>query len=340
MKRIYTVKQPLKKIPAIYIIACTKTDKVYIGETINVSQRIQKHFSLLRKNKHSNPILQNIFTKYGEGSFIVDILEFLDTTDEIVLKTKELEYQKQYPTCISLDCNEIFTVERNEEWKIKNKDQLNSVRELGLQNWRVPIIIYNIEDKSYVKYDQLTDADKVIEQKHLYKNIKDKILIPYKNKYVAFLEDEFTEENISKIITIESGSCSLRNLCDLYNLIEHTCSHYSSKRQFSLFFSEVSNNKLYDKYKDEKILDFFGRCVIKPESKEDLFGLNINLRKRLSKTKCSFKIWYNALTTSKTNKEIVEKTGINRSTIQDIFKERSWIEWVQFMDKIISALPE
>lgn len=341
MKRVYTVKTPLKKIPAIYIITCSETDKVYIGETVNVSQRIQKHFSLLRKNKHSNPIFQNIFNKYGEETFTVDILEFIDTTDELVLKTKEQEYQKQHPTCISLDSNEIFVVERSEEWKLKQKEQLDSIRELGLEKWRIPIIIYDIIDKTYKRYTQLTEADKIIEQKHLYKNIKDKILIPYKNRYVAFVENEFTEENIKKIISVNGDSyCSARTLCDLYNLIENSESHYSSKRQFSLAFSSSKNDKLYDKYKNENILDFYGRCVIKPNTVEELNKLNINLRKRLSKTKCSFKIWYKALTTSKTNKEVTEKSGINRSTLQDIFKERSWIEWVQWMDKVLSRLPE
>ena len=61
MKRTFTVKTELKKKPGIYKISCTETDKVYIGESVDISQRMQKHFSLLRKNKHSNPILQNIF---------------------------------------------------------------------------------------------------------------------------------------------------------------------------------------------------------------------------------------------------------------------------------------
>lgn len=342
MKRTFTLKQPLKKVPAIYIITCSESDKVYIGETVNVSQRMQKHFSKLRKNTHSNPILQNMFNKYGEHTFIVDILEFPETTDKIILKTKEREYQLKHPTCISLDSNEIFVVERDDEWKEKQKKQLDNIRNQAIENCRVSIIIYDIVNKTHIKYNQLTEADKIVEQKHIYKNIKDKILIPYKSRYVAFLEEDFTEENIGKIITVsESSSFSyIKNLCDLYNLIDNTESHYSSKRQFSLAFSNSENEALYDRYNNENILDYFGRCVHKPKSKEELFNLNINLRKRLSKTKCPFKVWYEALISSKTNKEVTEKTGINRSTLQDIFKERSWIEWVQMLDKIISLMPD
>lgn len=87
-------------------------------------------------------------------------------------------------------------------------------------------------------------------------------------------------------------------------------------------------------------MDFNFRCVIPIKSKQDLFNLNINPRKRLSKTKCNLKIWYDALLYSKTNKEIVEKTGINRSTIVDIFNERSKEEWLILLDRVITKLPD
>lgn len=56
MKRKFIVKNQLKQSPGIYMMSCNGTDKVYIGETVNLSRRLQKHFSLLRKNKHSNLI--------------------------------------------------------------------------------------------------------------------------------------------------------------------------------------------------------------------------------------------------------------------------------------------
>ena len=57
MKRIFNVKSQLKKKPGIYKISCTESNKVYVGESVNISRRIQKHFFLLRHNTHSNPIL-------------------------------------------------------------------------------------------------------------------------------------------------------------------------------------------------------------------------------------------------------------------------------------------
>lgn len=341
MKRKYNVKTNLKQISAIYKITCIKSDKVYIGETINVSQRIQKHFSLLRKNKHSNPILQNMFNKYGEETFIVDILEFPNTSDIIELKKLEKEYQTKEPNCISLDSNEIFWVERGEDWREKQSIQLNKIREKGLENWRIPIIVYDIKNKTHKLYKQLTDAEELIEQKHIYKNISKKILIPYRNQYVAFKEEDFTEENINKIITTNTKSyCNFRNLYNLYDLLENKTYYFSSKSQFSLFFSKSINYGLYDTYLNESILDFNFRCVYEIKTKKDLYNLNINLRKRLSKSRCNFKIWYDALLSSKTNKDIVNKTGINRTTIKDIFNDRSKVKWLILMDRIITGLPD
>ena len=48
----YLLKSKLRNFAGVYKISCIKTDKVYIGESIELYKRIQKHFSFLRKNKH------------------------------------------------------------------------------------------------------------------------------------------------------------------------------------------------------------------------------------------------------------------------------------------------
>lgn len=60
----------LKNKRGVYCILNIKNNKKYIGSSINIWQRLQKHFSLLRKNKHENIILQNSFNKNGEESYI------------------------------------------------------------------------------------------------------------------------------------------------------------------------------------------------------------------------------------------------------------------------------
>lgn len=57
-----------KIITGIYQIQSKiKPEKIYIGSAINIKDRVNKHFRLLRKNKHTNKKLQNHFNKHGES---------------------------------------------------------------------------------------------------------------------------------------------------------------------------------------------------------------------------------------------------------------------------------
>ncbi len=58
----------------IYKITCANNQKVYIGSSKNIHQRWAKHRHKLRK-EIANPNMQNSYNKYGESSFIYEILE-------------------------------------------------------------------------------------------------------------------------------------------------------------------------------------------------------------------------------------------------------------------------
>lgn len=59
----------------IYKIINVENGKFYIGSSINIEQRWNKHISQLRRNNHPNKHLQNSWNKYGENSFNFIILE-------------------------------------------------------------------------------------------------------------------------------------------------------------------------------------------------------------------------------------------------------------------------
>ncbi len=61
----------------IYKITCTANKKIYIGSAANLRVRQQNHWSDLRRNKHGNKHLQNAWNKYGEQTFIFDVLELV-----------------------------------------------------------------------------------------------------------------------------------------------------------------------------------------------------------------------------------------------------------------------
>jgi group I intron endonuclease len=71
----------LNKICGIYKISLKGSNKVYIGLTNNFAQRKNEHIKALKGNKHFNIHLQRAFVKYGEESFLMELLEECDLCD-------------------------------------------------------------------------------------------------------------------------------------------------------------------------------------------------------------------------------------------------------------------
>lgn len=69
----------------IYAITNTENNKVYIGRASNFKKRWASHKSLLRCGEHTNQHLQCAWSKYGEKSFKFEILEYLDSQEELHL---------------------------------------------------------------------------------------------------------------------------------------------------------------------------------------------------------------------------------------------------------------
>lgn len=88
-----------KKNAGIYEIRCTVNNRVYIGQSRQMTTRISKHKRLLRNGLHENQALQNAWNKYREENFMFSKLEHYDRTlsniDDI-LNIKEKEYIRLY----------------------------------------------------------------------------------------------------------------------------------------------------------------------------------------------------------------------------------------------------
>lgn len=62
----------------IYGILNTESGKWYVGQSVNISQRIDQHKTLLRTGVHKNRHLQSAWNKRGEGAFLFVVLECCD----------------------------------------------------------------------------------------------------------------------------------------------------------------------------------------------------------------------------------------------------------------------
>jgi group I intron endonuclease len=77
----------------IYAIVNICNNKIYIGQSKSVKQRIARHKSELKHNCHRNIYLQREYSKYGSDCFEFKVLEFCE---EQQLTPKEREYISEY----------------------------------------------------------------------------------------------------------------------------------------------------------------------------------------------------------------------------------------------------
>lgn len=67
----------------VYAIICSKTQKLYIGSTINLGNRLAQHLSDLVSGKHFSKRLQADWDNYTESDFYAKVLEEVDLTDDL-----------------------------------------------------------------------------------------------------------------------------------------------------------------------------------------------------------------------------------------------------------------
>lgn len=70
--------------PAIYKIVNTYNNKLYVGSCIGQYLRKGQHWHKLRKGIHDNSHLQSAWNKYGEDSFIFEVLEHVDNVNSLI----------------------------------------------------------------------------------------------------------------------------------------------------------------------------------------------------------------------------------------------------------------
>lgn len=87
----------------IYCIENLITNKKYIGQSKNITNRWSRHRVELRKGTHFNPYLQNSWNKYGEKSFKFYILEIVSSPND--LNNKEIFWIKKLDTIIPSGMN-------------------------------------------------------------------------------------------------------------------------------------------------------------------------------------------------------------------------------------------
>lgn len=94
----FAISLKFKKSKGIYKIKCLVNNKLYIGSTVKTFwKRFQCHLSQLKKNNHSNQLLQNCFNKHGSKQFVFEKICSCDFLSDTQIRNKEEKYLKSYP---------------------------------------------------------------------------------------------------------------------------------------------------------------------------------------------------------------------------------------------------
>lgn len=82
----------MSKITGIYQIVNTINNNCYIGSSVDIINRVKKHVSELKKNKHHSILLQRAYNKYGEKVFCFIVLNECEKEHLIFFEQKYLDY--------------------------------------------------------------------------------------------------------------------------------------------------------------------------------------------------------------------------------------------------------
>lgn len=81
--RKYRTAGKIMDYPGIYLITNTHNGNVYVGQSKSISDRVVGHFQSLRRGKHSNPYMQNSYNKHGEDAYVVSVLEYVKSFEDL-----------------------------------------------------------------------------------------------------------------------------------------------------------------------------------------------------------------------------------------------------------------
>lgn len=121
----------MNKIVGIYKIENAANGKVYIGQSINIDNRLMRHRSSLKSNVHKNPHLQSSYNKYGPSYFELSIIE---ECSREVLDDREQYWIDHYKENIYNIILNVLDFHGENNWNFGKKPSKHSRRKMSLNH--------------------------------------------------------------------------------------------------------------------------------------------------------------------------------------------------------------
>ena len=180
----------------IYKITNVKNGKIYIGESLDIEERWNKHKQDLINGTHHFYKLQEDFNAYGKYYFKFEVIDEIDKNLKLIIQKcllviYEDKYIKQYNSI-----NEGYNVENSLELILESKKALFDGQQINKKvKYIINEIVKNIEQNNGI-YLSTKNAIKK-ENENIIKETK----IKKESKSKINIDKIFTKENINIIIS-------------------------------------------------------------------------------------------------------------------------------------------
>src|SRR5574344_1652699 len=183
-------------VSGIYCIKNIKNNKIYIGQAIDINNRINRHIRELKNNKHINKHLQNSWNKYGKNNFtfstIINIKkEFLNDAEKFYINILLVNNRKYgYNKTIGGEEPPIRYNKNNNRWRQDLRDNQEQICKEFLNTLSIKEICKKYSASEHI-ISQILKTNNI--------NPRDK----YKRNDVRKLEDEICSQYLNGISTIK-----------------------------------------------------------------------------------------------------------------------------------------
>lgn len=159
----------MPSVACIYLIFNQKTDRFYVGSTLNFKSRVMAHRSCLRRGKHHSERLQRSFDKHGEDCFRFVIASFCDplcvrSLESIWLSSAKEIYNTNQNAAGGSDRGPVFWSSKEKTIEFSNTKQAASFFysdgcELNVRKVQKAIRYYRVVQGGFFSREMITFED-------------------------------------------------------------------------------------------------------------------------------------------------------------------------------------